>query len=165
MTEKVKKVREAVKLLNELTESEWEAISTIVAQKNSTKDSKQETANNVISYKEYEDAIFNVFHQIGISANLDGYYYLKEAIMICIESDHPEKIRVIKGCYSVIAQKFETTYKKVERGIRHSIEIAWNRGNMDLIRKIFDHTIDVRRGKPTNYQAITMLALYVKRQF
>ncbi|HHY97986.1 MAG TPA: sporulation transcription factor Spo0A [Firmicutes bacterium] len=96
-------------------------------------------------------------HALGIPANIRGYQYIREAILMVIE-DSGLLGRVTKELYPRIAQKFNTTPPRVERAIRHAIEIAWSRGNIELLNSVFGHTVDQERGKPTNSAFIARIA-------
>ncbi|MGA8941761.1 MAG: sporulation transcription factor Spo0A [Thermoactinomyces sp.] len=101
--------------------------------------------------------ITNVIHEIGVPAHIKGYLYLREAIsMVYNEVDLLGAIT--KSLYPRIAAKYNTTPSRVERAIRHAIEVAWNRGNMDSIRNLFGYTINVTKAKPTNSEFIAMVA-------
>ncbi|WP_073151493.1 sporulation transcription factor Spo0A [Seinonella peptonophila] len=101
--------------------------------------------------------ITNVIHEIGVPAHIKGYLYLREAItMVYKEVDLLGAIT--KTLYPRIAEKFNTTPSRVERAIRHAIEVAWSRGNMDSIRNLFGYTINVTKAKPTNSEFIAMVA-------
>lgn len=101
--------------------------------------------------------ITNVIHEIGVPAHIKGYLYLREAItMVYNEVDLLGAIT--KSLYPRIADKFNTTPSRVERAIRHAIEVAWSRGNMDSIRSLFGYTINVSKAKPTNSEFIAMVA-------
>jgi two-component system, response regulator, stage 0 sporulation protein A len=102
-------------------------------------------------------SITNVIHEIGVPAHIKGYLYLREAItMVYNEIDLLGAIT--KTLYPRIAERYNTTSSRVERAIRHAIEVAWNRGNMDSIRSLFGYTINVARAKPTNSEFIAMVA-------
>lgn len=104
-----------------------------------------------------EGTITELLHELGVPANLKGYQYLRCAIMqTCKDMDLLSK--VTKMLYPKIATEFQTTPSRVERGIRHAIEVAWNRGNTHVIHKIFGYTISVERSKPTNTEFIAMLS-------
>lgn len=98
-----------------------------------------------------------VLHQMGVPAHIKGYQYLRDAIIFVIE-DINLLGAVTKELYPMIAEKYNTTASRVERAIRHAIELAWDRGNIDLMNKYFGYTIDVERGKPTNSEFIAMIA-------
>lgn len=101
--------------------------------------------------------ITSVIHEIGVPAHIKGYLYLREAItMVYNEVDLLGAIT--KTLYPRIAEKFKTTPSRVERAIRHAIEVAWSRGNMDSIRSLFGYTINVSKAKPTNSEFIAMVA-------
>lgn len=101
--------------------------------------------------------ITNVIHEIGVPAHIKGYLYLREAIsMVYNEVDLLGAIT--KSLYPRIAAKYNTTPSRVERAIRHAIEVAWSRGNMDSIRTLFGYTINVTKAKPTNSEFIAMVA-------
>jgi two-component system response regulator (stage 0 sporulation protein A) len=101
--------------------------------------------------------VTGVLHEIGIPAHIKGYLYLREAIIMVVQ--RVELLGgVTKELYPSIAKKFATTPSRVERAIRHAIEVAWSRGNVDLIHKLFGHTVNSDRGKPTNSEFIAMVA-------
>lgn len=101
--------------------------------------------------------ITNVIHEIGVPAHIKGYLYLREAItMVYNEVDLLGSIT--KCLYPRIAEKYNTTSSRVERAIRHAIEVAWSRGNMESIKELFGYTINVTKAKPTNSEFIAMVA-------
>jgi two-component system response regulator (stage 0 sporulation protein A) len=101
--------------------------------------------------------VTGVLHEIGIPAHIKGYLYLREAIIMVVQ--RVELLGgVTKELYPSIAKKFTTTPSRVERAIRHAIEVAWSRGNVELIHKLFGHTVNSDRGKPTNSEFIAMVA-------
>ena len=101
--------------------------------------------------------VTDVLHEIGIPAHIKGYLYLREAI--CLVVQRVELLGgVTKELYPTIAKRYQTTPSRVERAIRHAIEVAWNRGNVDVIHSLFGHTINSDRGKPTNSEFIAMVA-------
>ena len=104
-----------------------------------------------------EHEVSELLHELGVPANLKGYQYLRSAIIKTYENmDLMGK--VTKALYPCIAQEFETTPSRVERGIRHAIEVAWNRGNVQVIHQIFGYTVSVERSKPTNSEFIAMIS-------
>lgn len=107
--------------------------------------------------------VTNIIHEIGIPAHIKGYLYLREAIMMVI---HRVDLLsgVTKELYPSIASKYKTTPSRVERAIRHAIEVAWSRGNVDVINNIFGHTVNRERGKPTNSEFIAMVADRLRMQ-
>ena len=109
------------------------------------------------SPEEIELVVTDIIHQIGVPAHIKGYHYLREAIMLSIESnDYINSIT--KLLYPTVAKKFSTTSSRVERAIRHAIEVAWDRGDVDILNSYFGFTIHNGRGKPTNSEFIAMIA-------
>lgn len=107
-----------------------------------------------------EENITSLLHEVGIPAHVKGYNYLRSAI--CSSYYDSEYIgQVTKLLYPDIANKYHTTSSRVERAIRHAIEIAWNRGNVDVIDEIFGYTISASKAKPTNSEFIAMLSDYL----
>ena len=110
-----------------------------------------------VNYNELEVMITDIIHQIGVPAHIKGYHYLREAIMLAV--NNPDIINAItKQLYPTVAKKFKTTPSRVERAIRHGIEVAWDRGNVDVLNSYFGYTIHIGRGKPTNSEFIAMIA-------
>jgi two-component system response regulator (stage 0 sporulation protein A) len=101
--------------------------------------------------------ITSVIHEIGVPAHIKGYLYLREAITM-VYNEVELLGAITKTLYPRIAEKYNTTPSRVERAIRHAIEVAWSRGNMDSIRKLFGYTINVSKAKPTNSEFIAMVA-------
>ena len=101
--------------------------------------------------------ITTLLHDIGIPAHIRGYQYIREALNL-VYNDIEILNSITKGLYPTIAIKFKTTASRVERAIRHAIEIAWVRGNIETITKIFSYTISYNKAKPTNSEFIAMIA-------
>jgi two-component system response regulator (stage 0 sporulation protein A) len=101
--------------------------------------------------------VTNIIREIGIPAHIKGYQYLRDAIMMII-SEIELLGAVTKVLYPMIAEKYSTTPSRVERAIRHAIEVAWSRGNMDMINRIFGYTVKLEKGKPTNSEFMAMIA-------
>lgn len=104
-----------------------------------------------------EQEITNIIHEIGVPAHIKGYMYLREAITMVV-NDMELLSAVTKELYPSIAKKYNTTASRVERPIRHAIEVAWSRGQVETINKIFGYTIHNDKGKPTNSEFIAMVA-------
>ncbi len=104
-----------------------------------------------------ESEITNIIHEIGVPAHIKGYMYLREAITLVV-NDIELLSAVTKELYPAIAKKYNTTASRVERAIRHAIEVAWGRGQVDTINKLFGYTIHNEKGKPTNSEFIAMVA-------
>ena len=98
-----------------------------------------------------------VIHEIGVPAHIKGYQYLREAIMIAV-NDMDVINAVTKVLYPEVAKRFETTPSRVERAIRHAIEVAWDRGDLETLQKYFGYTVSNAKGKPTNSEFIAMIA-------
>lgn len=113
--------------------------------------------NTPITDSDLEVMITDIMHQIGVPAHIKGYHYLRDAIIFSIKN--PEMINAItKLLYPGIAKKHSTTSSRVERAIRHAIEVAWDRGNIDVLNSYFGYTIHTNRGKPTNSEFIAMIS-------
>ncbi len=101
--------------------------------------------------------VSDIMHQIGVPAHIKGYQYLREAIILSI-SDSEMMNSVTKLLYPTVAKTFSTTPSRVERAIRHAIEVAWDRGDVDVLNSYFGYTIQSTRGKPTNSEFIAMIS-------
>ena len=104
-----------------------------------------------------EVRVTEVIHQIGVPAHIKGYQYLREAIMMAVE-DMDAVSAITKVLYPSIAKKFRTTSSRVERAIRHAIEVAWDRGDIETLQSYFGYTVSGVKGKPTNSEFISMIA-------
>ena len=104
-----------------------------------------------------ESQVTKIIHQIGVPAHIKGYQYLRTAILLTIQ-DSDIINSVTKVLYPSVAKKYATTTSRVERAIRHAIEVAWDRGDVDTLNSYFGYTIQNNRGKPTNSEFIAMIA-------
>lgn len=104
-----------------------------------------------------EKDVTDMIHEIGVPAHIKGYQYLREAIMMSVE-DTEMLNSITKILYPSIAKKFQTTPSRVERAIRHAIEVAWSRGKMETLDALFGYTINIGKGKPTNSEFIALIA-------
>ena len=104
-----------------------------------------------------ETQVTRIIHQIGVPAHIKGYQYLRTAILMTI-SDSDIINSVTKVLYPSVAKKYQTTTSRVERAIRHAIEVAWDRGDVETLNSYFGYTIQNSRGKPTNSEFIAMIA-------
>ena len=104
-----------------------------------------------------EAMVTDIIHEIGVPAHIKGYQYLREAILITI-NDMDAINAVTKVLYPAVARKFSTTPSRVERAIRHAIEVAWDRGDIETLQKFFGYTVSNIKGKPTNSEFIAMIA-------
>ncbi|WP_229683046.1 sporulation transcription factor Spo0A [Virgibacillus oceani] len=107
--------------------------------------------------KDLEASITNIIHEIGVPAHIKGYMYLREAITM-VYNDIELLGSITKVLYPDIAKKYNTTASRVERAIRHAIEVAWSRGNIDSISALFGYTVSISKAKPTNSEFIAMVA-------
>ncbi len=104
-----------------------------------------------------EATVTAIIHEIGVPAHIKGYQYLREAIMIAVE-DMDVINAVTKVLYPEVAKRYNTTASRVERAIRHAIEVAWDRGDLETLQKYFGYTVSNAKGKPTNSEFIAMIA-------
>lgn len=139
-----KRIRECMGVISSIPERK-----TLISQASSV------IANN--SVQDLESAITNIIHEIGVPAHIKGYLYLREAITMVV-SNMELLSAVTKELYPSIARKYNTTSSRVERAIRHAIEVAWGRGRVDVINSLFGYTIHNDKGKPTNSEFIAMVA-------
>ncbi|MFC4558761.1 sporulation transcription factor Spo0A [Virgibacillus kekensis] len=107
--------------------------------------------------KDLETSITNIIHEIGVPAHIKGYMYLREAITM-VYNDIELLGSITKVLYPDIAKKYNTTASRVERAIRHAIEVAWSRGNIESISALFGYTVSISKAKPTNSEFIAMVA-------
>ena len=104
-----------------------------------------------------EKRVTNIIHEVGVPAHLKGYQYIRDAIIMSV--NNVEVInQITKQLYPDLAKKHKTTPSRVERAIRHAIEVAWNRGQIDAVESIFGYTVNSNKGKPTNSEFIAMIA-------
>ena len=104
-----------------------------------------------------ESTVTSIIHEIGVPAHIKGYQYLREAIIIAV-GDMDVINAVTKILYPEVAKRFGTTASRVERAIRHAIEVAWDRGDLETLQKYFGYTVSNAKGKPTNSEFIAMIA-------
>lgn len=104
-----------------------------------------------------EVTVSQILHEIGVPAHIKGYQYLRQAIIMCV-NDTEMMSSVTKVLYPTVAKQFKTTPSRVERAIRHAIEVAWDRGDVDILSSYFGYTIQNERGKPTNSEFIAMIS-------
>ena len=113
--------------------------------------------NNNFINTPVEVRVTNIIHDVGVPAHIKGYQYIREAILLAIENQDIIN-SITKTLYPTLATKFNTTPSRVERAIRHAIEVAWNRGQIEIHDKIFGYTVNSNKGKPTNSEFIAMIA-------
>ncbi|MDE6909848.1 MAG: sporulation transcription factor Spo0A [Lachnospiraceae bacterium] len=113
--------------------------------------------NSGANTHDLEKDVTEMIHEIGVPAHIKGYQYLREAIMMSVE-DIEMLNSITKILYPSIAKKYQTTPSRVERAIRHAIEVAWSRGKMETLDSLFGYTINIGKGKPTNSEFIALIA-------
>ena len=111
-----------------------------------------------------EKDVTDMIHEIGVPAHIKGYQYLREAIMMSVQ-DVEMLGSITKVLYPTIAKKYQTTPSRVERAIRHAIEVAWSRGRMETLDALFGYTINTGKGKPTNSEFIALIADKIRLQY
>ena len=116
-----------------------------------------ENAGNEDKTPDIETQVTKIIHQIGVPAHIKGYQYLRTAILLTVR-DSDIINSVTKVLYPSVAKKYATTTSRVERAIRHAIEVAWDRGDVDTLNSYFGYTVQNNRGKPTNSEFIAMIA-------
>ncbi len=133
---------------------------------------KENEPRKVNAYEKYQEPternletdVTNIIHEIGVPAHIKGYQYLREAIMMSV-NDIEMLNSITKILYPTIAKQFQTTPSRVERAIRHAIEVAWSRGKMDTIDDLFGYTINNGKGKPTNSEFIALIADKIRLEY
>ena len=113
--------------------------------------------DNVVTDPELELMVTEIIHQIGVPAHIKGYHYLREAIILSVKNSDIIN-SVTKLLYPSVAKTYNTTSSRVERAIRHAIEVTWDRGDIDVLNSYFGYTIQNDRGKPTNSEFIAMIS-------
>jgi len=150
---------EIFKVLNELVGNNRDIQITITVP-STTKESGIAPVKTLVPepvVHDLEQDVTDMIHEIGVPAHIKGYQYLREAIKLC--TDNVEMLNSItKILYPTIAKRFATTPSRVERAIRHAIEVAWSRGKMETLEGLFGYTINTGKGKPTNSEFVALLA-------
>ncbi len=116
-----------------------------------------ETAAGDLHAPGLEEMVTAIIHEVGVPAHIKGYQYVREAIMITVE-DMDVINSVTKVLYPEVAKRFHTTSSRVERAIRHAIEVAWDRGDLETLQRFFGYTVSNVKGKPTNSEFIAMIS-------
>lgn len=119
--------------------------------------SSYDKLNTTKSILSLEVRVTNMIHNVGVPAHIKGYQYIREAIILAVENEDIIN-SITKTLYPTLAKTFSTTPSRVERAIRHAIEVAWNRGQIEMHDKIFGYTVNSNKGKPTNSEFIAMIA-------
>lgn len=109
-------------------------------------------------------SVTKILHELGVPSHIKGYQYIRDGILMIY--DNPEIVGgITKELYPDVAKKYNTTVSRVERAIRHAIEVSWNRGNWDLMEEIFGHSVDIDKAKPTNSEFIVTVADKLRLEF
>ena len=142
------------------------ALSALVDRVDAICSMEETTAHTVSADNEQQREIIitDILHQVGVPAHIKGYHYLRKAILIAL-ADMKVIDSVTKELYPAVARYFDTTPSRVERAIRHAIEVAWDRGDVDVLTNYFGYTIQNTRGKPTNSEFIAMIADRIRLKY
>lgn len=155
------------KIIGQLMSSdkEFQIMITVPSEKkeNLKKNNVEEIAKQV-QERDLEQDVTDMIHEIGVPAHIKGYQYLRESIMMAVE-DNTMLSSITKILYPTIAKKFQTTPSRVERAIRHAIEVAWSRGRMETLDALFGYTINTGKGKPTNSEFIALIADRIRLKY
>ncbi len=135
-------------------ESDNHVINTVLA--------NQQNSKNKINNLEAD--VTNIIHEIGVPAHIKGYQYLRDAIIMSV-NDNEMLGSITKRLYPTIAKNHKTTSSRVERAIRHAIEVAWSRGKMDTIEELFGYTVNSGKGKPTNSEFVALIADKIRLEY
>ena len=137
---------------------EFQIMITVPSQKGGEKEKMAESQKlPQFSKQDLEHDVTDMIHEIGVPAHIKGYQYLRDAIILSV-NDMEMLNSITKILYPTIAKKHQTTSSRVERAIRHAIEVAWSRGKMDTIDALFGYTVSTGKGKPTNSEFIALIA-------
>ncbi len=147
----VKRIRELKNILR------FPVNNNFILKENGAKSNYINVANNRPKEDNLEILVTNIIHEVGVPAHIKGYQYLRDGIIMVIE-DMDVLNQITKQLYPDLAKKHKTTPSRVERAIRHAIEVAWNRGEINTIENIFGYTVNANKGKPTNSEFIAMIA-------
>ena len=123
---------------------------------------KQEESS--VALGNLETDVTNIIHEIGVPAHIKGYHYLRDAIMMAVD-DMDVLNAITKILYPTVAKKYQTTSSRVERAIRHAIEVAWSRGKLDTLDELFGYTVSNGKGKPTNSEFIALIADTIQLEY
>jgi len=147
---------------NDMVLNRVRAIKNYMSEEN-RKGGRNNLCNEKRTMEHLENDVTDMIHEVGVPAHIKGYQYLRDAIMMVIEE--PEMLNSItKILYPTIAKRNQTTPSRVERAIRHAIEVAWSRGNMEIINSLFSYTVSTGKGKPTNSEFIALIADKIRLQ-
>ncbi len=156
--------REVYRILNDLMNQnkEFQIMITVPSAGKQKQTEVVEAALPVVH--DLEQDVTDMIHDIGVPAHIKGYQYLREAIMMSVK-DSSMISSITKVLYPTIAKQFQTTPSRVERAIRHAIEVAWSRGRMETLDTLFGYTINTGKGKPTNSEFIALIADKIRLKY
>ena len=117
----------------------------------------------MLSLPTLEAEVTAILHEVGVPAHIKGYQYVREAIVIAVQ-DMDVINAVTKVLYPEVARRYSTTPSRVERAVRHAIEVAWDRGDLETLQRYFGYTVSNTKGKPTNSEFIAMIADRIRLQ-
>ena len=132
--------------------------------RNNDKKNEDIKSENAANGENLENRVTNMLHEIGIPAHIKGYHYLRDAIIMAVE-DMDVLNAITKILYPTVAKKYQTTSSRVERAIRHAIEVAWSRGKLDTLDELFGYTVSTGKGKPTNSEFIALIADTIQLEY
>ena len=132
--------------------------------RNSDRKNDENTTDNTQKTENLESRVTNMLHEIGIPAHIKGYHYLRDAIIMAV-NDMDVLNAITKILYPTVAKKYQTTSSRVERAIRHAIEVAWSRGKLDTLDELFGYTVSTGKGKPTNSEFIALIADTIQLEY
>ena len=153
----------SLRFSTELTESERESLAEKI-EKTGVRLQQSRELPYVYLAQNLENDITQMLHEIGVPAHIKGYQYLRDSIIMSV-SDMEMLNSITKILYPTIAKKHQTTPSRVERAIRHAIEVAWSRGKMDTIEELFGYTVSNGKGKPTNSEFIALIADKIRLEY
>ena len=125
---------------------------------------RQKEEENTYNSGNLKTDVTDIIHEIGVPAHIKGYQYLRDAIILSV-NDMEMLNSITKILYPTIAKRHQTTPSRVERAIRHAIEVAWSRGKMDTIDQLFGYTVSNGKGKPTNSEFIALIADKIRLEY
>ena len=132
--------------------------------RNTDRKNEEITTDNTQMTENLESRVTNMLHEIGIPAHIKGYHYLRDAIIMAV-NDMDVLNAITKILYPTVAKKYQTTSSRVERAIRHAIEVAWSRGKLDTLDELFGYTVSTGKGKPTNSEFIALIADTIQLEY
>ncbi|MBQ7839870.1 MAG: sporulation transcription factor Spo0A [Lachnospiraceae bacterium] len=162
-----KESERVVQILTDLMKNnrEFQIMITVPGAETDLKEKENvQTVNSYAASHDLEKDVTDMIHEIGVPAHIKGYQYLRDAIQMAVK-DIDMLGAITKTLYPTIAAKYQTTPSRVERAIRHAIEVAWNRGRMETLDALFGYTINTGKGKPTNSEFIALISDKIRLQY